>query len=54
MVFCYSPTSLFLGTRSLLGHNGNQLNTRFHIELVLLYRLAIETMASQKRYLLRG
>jgi hypothetical protein len=27
-----------------LGHNGNQLNTLFHIELVLLYRLAIETI----------
>jgi hypothetical protein len=31
-----------LGGRSLLGHNGNQLNALFHIELVLLYGLAID------------
>jgi hypothetical protein len=34
------------GARSLLGHNGNQLNALFHIELVLLYRLAIETIGN--------
>jgi hypothetical protein len=31
-----------LGACSLLGHNGNQLNALFHIELVLLYGLAID------------
>jgi hypothetical protein len=36
----------FLGACSLLGHNGNQLNALFHIELVLLYRLAIEAIGN--------
>jgi hypothetical protein len=41
-----------LGGRSLLGHNGNQLNALFHIELVLLYRFAIEAIGDlpQSRY----
>jgi len=42
MVFCPDELKPVLCARSLLGHNGNQLNTLFHIELVLLYRFAIE------------
>jgi hypothetical protein len=37
-----------LSARSLLGHNGNQLDTLFHIELVLLDRLAIKTIGNFK------
>jgi hypothetical protein len=42
MVFCPDELKPVLCARSLLGHNGNQFNTLFHIELVLLYRFAIE------------